>query len=263
MARTRGCVWLAAGLIVALLAGVVGFVALSRGAERAEPAAGPAAQGTSVEVVTAAQAIPLRTVLTAEMLIAKNMPVQAAPAGYVADPAEAVGKMTLTDLAQGEILLADRLVAPDAITGNARLALIMSDEQVLMAFPASDLMNALGVLKPGDHVDLLFSMKVKDRTGGAQGGGEEELVTFKALENQVIAAVVGGGTDQNGAASQAKALLLTVAPQDAVTLKYLKDAGAVMDVVLRAPGAEQPMEVEPVDMDRMINEYRLPAAIGR
>lgn len=262
MARTRGCVWLAAGLIVALLAGVVGFVAISRGAQRAEPAAGATAQGTTVTVVTAAQAVPLRTVLTAEMLTTKDIPVQAAPQGYIAEPAEAVGKINLTELAPGEIILADRLLAPDVTAASGRLALVMANEQVLMAFPASDLMNALGVLKPGDHVDLLFSMKVKDRATG-QEQGDEELVTFKALENQVIAAVVGGQADDAGNASQAKALLLTVAPQDAVTLKYLKDAGAIMDVVLRAPGAEQPMEVEPVDMDRLINEYRLPAAIGR
>ncbi len=78
-----------------------------------------------------------------------------------------------------------------------------------------------------------------------------------------LAAIVGGQPDENGNAGQAKALLLTITPQDALTLKYLKDAGAVMDVVLRAPGAEQPFEVEPVDMDRLINEYRIPAAIGR
>jgi len=123
-------------------------------------------------------------------------------------------------------------------------------------------MNSLGILKAGDHVDLLFSMPFVDRTGGAEGD-TEELVAFKALENLTLAAVVGGQADENGNASQAKALLLTVSEQDALTLKYLKDAGAVMDVVLRAPGAEQPFETEPVDVDRLINEYRIPAAIGR
>jgi len=88
-------------------------------------------------------------------------------------------------------------------------------------------------------------------------------VAFKALENLTLAAVVGGQPDQNGNTTQAKALLLTVTEQDALTLKYLKDAGAAMDVVLRAPGAEQPFETEPVDVDRLINEYRIPAAIGR
>jgi pilus assembly protein CpaB len=261
MARTRGCVWLVAGVMVALLAGVVGYVVLSRGAQSA-PAAGRTDTGATVKVVTAAQAVPVRTILTAEMLAVKEMPVQAAPEGYIDDPAEAVGKANLTELAVGETLLASRLVAPDAVAGNGRTALIMNKDQVLMAFPANDLMNGLGVLKPGDHVDLLFSMPFQDRTGGVQADNDE-LVTFKALENQVIAAIVGGQPDQGGNPTQAKALLLTVTPDDAITLKFLKDAGAVMDVVLRAPGAEQPFEVEPMDADRLINEYRIPAAIGR
>ena len=261
MTRTRGCIWMVAGLILALLAGVVGFVVLSRGPQTPGPQAAPGG-GTTVRVATAVNAIPVRSLITQDMVTAKNIPVESVPAGYVADPAEAVGKLTLTDLAPGEILLASRLLEPDVTAADGRLALIMSKDQVLMAFPANDLMNGLGILKPGDHVDLLFSMKFKDRTGGGEAT-TEELVTFKALENQVIAAVVGGQADQNGNASQAKALLLTVDPKDAITLKYLKDAGAVMDVVLRAPGAEQPFEVEPMDADRLMNEYRIPAAIGR
>jgi pilus assembly protein CpaB len=262
MGRTRGCIWLAAGIIVALLAGVVGYIAISRSAARVEPGAGQTGRGASVQAVTAAQAIPLRSVLTAEMLVVKDISVEAVPEGYVAEVDDAVGKLNLTDLAPGEILIAGRLLEPDVTAADGRLALLMTDDQVLMAFPATDLMNGLGILKPGDHVDLLFSMPFTDRTGGVVGD-VEELVTFKALENQVIAAIVGGQADENGNASQAKALLLTVAPEDAITLKYLKDAGAIMDVVLRAPGAEQPMDVEPMDVDRLMNEYRIPAAVGR
>ena len=262
MARTRGCIWLVAGVIVALLAGVVGFVALSRGQQNQQAPQGAQTTGTTVKVVTATQAVAIRTLLTDQMLAVKDMPVQVVPAGYVADPAQAVGKITTTELAAGEILLADRLADPDVVAADGRTALVMSEDQVLLAFPANDLMNSLGILKPGDHVDLLFSLPFPDRTGGAQGDNKE-LVAFNAMQNVTIAAIVGGQPDQNGNAAQVKALLLTISPQDALTLKYLKDAGAVMDVVLRAPGAEQPFEVEPVDVDRMINEYRIPAAIGR
>jgi pilus assembly protein CpaB len=261
MARTRGCIWLVAGIVVALLAGVVGYVTLSR---QAAPDPGAAAQdtGATVTVVAATGAIPVGAVLTADLLTEKDVPVQAAPEGYLADADEAVGKITLTDLAAGEILLAARVAEPNVTSGNGRVALIMDRDKLLMAFPANDLMNGLGILKPGDHVDLLFTLSFKDRTGGVEGE-TEELVTFKAIENQVIAAIVGGGADEEGNASQARALLLTVAPEDAITLKYLKDAGATMDVVLRAPGAEQPFEVDPMDVDRLINEYRIPAAVGR
>lgn len=262
MARTRGCIWLVAGVLVALLAGVVGFVALSRGSQSQQAPQAAQVGGPTVKVVTAVQAVPIRSLLTEEMLALKDMPVQTVPEGYVADTAEAVGKISMTELAPGEILLASRLVDPDVVAADGRTALLMTEDEVLMAFPANDLMNGLGILKPGDHVDLLFSMPFPDRTAGTEGE-TEELVAFNAMQNLTIAAIVGGQADENGNASQAKALLLTISPQDALTLKYLKDAGAEMDVVLRAPGAEQPFEVEPVDMDRLLNEYRIPAAIGR
>lgn len=262
MGLTRGCIWLAAGLVVALLAGVVGFVTLSRGAAgRQAPQAGQVA-GPTVKVVTAAKDIPVRSLLSADLLIVKDVPAQVVPEGYLTAIEQAADKMNLTDLAAGEILLADRLVDPDVVAANGRLALIMNDEQVLLAFPANDLMNGLGILKPGDHVDLLFSMPFEDRAGGAEDI-TTELVTFNALQNVTIAAVVGGQADENGNADQAKALLLTVSPQNALTLKHLKDAGAVMDVVLRAPGAEQPFAADPVDMDRVIRENQIPVGIGQ
>lgn len=266
MARTRGCIWLVAGVIVALLAGIVGFVTLSRGAQSQQGPQGASAVGPTVKVVTAARAMPIRTLLTAEMLTLKDFPVQAVPEGYMADPAQVVGKVNTAELAVGEIVLANRLMDPNITAADGRTALLMNENQVLVAFPASDLMNRLGILKPGDHVDLLFSMPFINQAAEAEAGSNvttKNLVAFNALQNLTIAAVVGGQPDQNGNASQAEALLLTVSPQDALALKYLKDAGAVVDVVLRAPGAEQPFEVEPVEMNRVMNENRIPATIGR
>ena len=46
-------------------------------------------------------------------------------------------------------------------------------------------------------------------------------------------------------------------------LKYVKDAGGILDVVVRAPGSEQPFDAEPVDLDYMINRYRIPVGAGR
>ncbi len=56
---------------------------------------------------------------------------------------------------------------------------------------------------------------------------------------------------------------MTVSPQDALVLKYVKDSGGVLDVVLRAPGSEQPFEAGPVDFDYVINRYRIPVGAGR
>jgi pilus assembly protein CpaB len=265
--RLRGCLWLTAGLVVAILAGAVAFITLSRVAEQRGGAV-PGLTGTVVDVAAASQAVAVRSQLGPEDVVLKQVPVDVVPDGAVRQVEDAVGKVTLWDLVPGEILVASRLVDPNVVTGDGRLALVVSEDQVLMAFPAEDLMSRTGVLKPGDHVDLLFSLQFptnRPPAGGTTGGGgEKDQVTFNLLQNVVIAALVGSDPAAGQAAGGApQALLLTVTPQDALVLKYVKDAGGTVDIVLRAPGAEQPATIEPVDVDYLIKKYQIPTAPGR
>jgi pilus assembly protein CpaB len=262
-------------LVVAVLAGTVAFITLQRAT--AQRAGEDVLSGPQVPVVVAARAIEVRSLLTAEDLELKELPVEAAPEGAIRELEEAVGKITLVDLYPGEVILAQRLVDPNVITGDGRLALVIAEDEVLMAFPAHDLMSRVGVLKPGDHVDLLFSLDFPVNRGtevslaegetaereAAGAGQEEEQATFNLLQNVTIAAIVTGQTPTGGEAGAPEAILLTVSPQDALLLKYAKDAGGIVDIVLRAPGTERPFSTEPVDVDYMIHRYRIPTEIGR
>jgi len=275
--------WFAAGLIVAVLAGFVAFITLSRAA----------AQGVDqdvsipqVYVVIASRAVEVRSMLTPEDVELNELPVDALPEGAVQELEEAVGKITLVDLHAGEVILVQRLVDPNVITGDGRLALVVADDAVLMAFPAQDLMSKVGVLKPGDHVDLLFSLDFPVNRGIAallgsgetegtergststtrqtSGANQEEQATFNVLQNVTIAAIVAGRTPTGGSETRApEAVLFTVAPQDALILKYVKDAGGILDMVLRAPGFEGPFSIDPVDVDYIINSYQIPTEVGR
>ncbi|MGD2148821.1 MAG: Flp pilus assembly protein CpaB [Anaerolineae bacterium] len=256
MARLRGFVWLAAGLAVAALAGIVAFVTLSTAEPRGVDQPGPSRP--AVSVVAAARSVEVRSLLTADDLELRDVPVDAAPETALRKIEDGVGKITMVDLYPGEIILSPRVVAPDIRAADGRTAVLINDDQVLMAFPPGDLMSGLGVLKPGDHVDLLLTMSLpKDAltetgiplAGAAEAGGES--TTFLALQNLVIAQVVRQGEDGGVAA-----YLLTVSPQDALLLKYIKDAGANRDIVLRAPGVEGEFETYPVDLEYLINSYR-------
>jgi pilus assembly protein CpaB len=276
MGRMRGCLWLTAGLVVAVLAGAVAFITLNRAL--GTQTGGGVLAGPQVQVVVAARTIEVRAQLAAEDLELKEFPVEAAPEGYVGELEEAVGRITLVELYPGEVILAQRLVDPNVISGDGRLALVVVEDQVLMAFPARDLMSQVGVLKPGDHVDMLFSLDFpvarglvaapaegEEAEGGGAGAGagqQEEQATFNLLQNVTIAAIVTAPSGE-GQAGEPEAILLTVSPQDALLLKYAKDAGGEADIVLRAPGAEGPFDTDPVDVDYMINRYRIPTEVGR
>lgn len=253
MARMRGFLWLAAGVVVAALAGVVGFLVLSRAAplqEEPQVAAPP-----QVAVVVAAQRVDVRSLLTADDLGVQELPVDAIPDSAIRQQDAAVGKITLTELYPGEILLEQRLVDPNVIAADGRTAVVIDDDRVLMAFPAGDLMSNLNILRPGDHVDLLLSYELPadavttGRPGPVASPTQEEaeLVTFTLLQNVVLAQIIHG---QEGGTT---AYLLTVSPQDALLLKHVKDIGAIRDLVLRAPGVEVDFPTDPVDLDYLIN----------
>jgi len=277
MARLRGCLWLTAGLVLAIAAAVVAYITLTNAMVQSSKQEGPIPK---VGVVVTTHAVAVRILLTSADVELRQVAVDSAPEGSLRKVEDAIGRLTTTDLYAGEVLVVDRLLNPTSITGNGRTALIMSDNQVLVAFPAGDLMSRLGVLKPGDHIDLLvtFDFPISSAGGAVSGGSTQQSntrVAFALLQNLTIAAIIGG---QQAAAAQTSggllaggttkeastaptnpdALLLTVSPQDALVLKYVKDNGAVFDVVLRAPGAEKPFDTVPVDVQWLIDRYTIP-----
>jgi pilus assembly protein CpaB len=249
-------------LIVAVIAAVVAYITVSRPADL-----GPVDAGPTVPVVVAARAIPVRSQLVPEDLDVIEMPVRVVPETAVGDIEAAAGQLTTVDLYPGEIIVARRLLDPNTIAPDGRLALVINDEEVLMAIPTVDLMSQIGILKAGDHVDLLFTLPfpVGSAIGGIAGAGgeEEEPMTFSLLQNVTIAAMVGGPTATGETEGEPRALLLTLSPQDALVLKYVRDQGGIQDIVLRPPGVEEVYDVDPVDIEYMINRFQIPTEIGQ
>jgi len=283
LGRLRGFLWLIAGVVVAALATIVAYTTLS---DAAAKSGGGIVSKPEVQVVVAARPVAMRSTLTEADLKAITLAVDAVPEGAIGDPAEAEGQITLVDLSAGEVILARRLLDPNVVTGDGRLALFVSEEEVLMAFPATDLMSRVEVLKPGDRVDILISLEFptgrevevatspgETETARTAGSTGEEQATFVVLENVGIAALTGwqpatgggGGLLPSGAteARPPTAILFALSPQDALVLKYVKDAGGIQDIVLRAPGAEGPFDTEPVDVDYVLNRFQIPNEVGR
>lgn len=278
MGRLRGVLWLAAGLMVALLAGFIAYQTLTNAAET--PVAEGGARGPTIEVVAAQRTIPIRTRINAEDVALIAVPAATAPENAAHDLDEVIGQVTITALYPGEVIMPERLFDPNVVASNGRLALFMADDVVLMAIPAQDLLSQIKVLKAGDRVDLLFSLDVPtERLPGQSNSADAEQATFDLLQNVMVAGLLrkseepvskGGipgmsGNDQSAGESPSSpdAILLALSPQDALTLKYAIDAGGNMDVVLRAPDADQIFTIDPVDVDYLINRYDIPAAVGQ
>jgi Flp pilus assembly protein CpaB len=286
----RGWVWLLAGLVFALLAALLAMAAVEARVQQAagEPAARPGAAEAKAAVVVAALHIPVTHAITEADVSLKEFPVNLIPDGAATSIEQVVGKVSMADIYPGEIILLLRLAEPDVRAEN--VAFTMPQDKVLFALPPDDLMSRIDLLRAGDVIDILFSLtpKAEMMGAGAGGSGEESeqplgdpMFTTDALQAQHITAIVVEAPASAGTAAQAtgqrvaqeamgaarpQAILLALAPQDALILKYFRDAGGKMDIVLRHRQSEELFDVRSVNYDYIKDRYGLQQAapaIGR
>lgn len=253
MKRRAGCIWIAAGAVLALLAGVLAFWAVLQASSQA---AVPAARTPTIEVVVASRALGMREVILPDDVEVRAAPVDIVPENAIRTMGDVVGWVTLSPLAPGEMILTSDVISPTVQGGY--FALTMDKSKVAMAFPANDLMSSNNLLRPGDHVDLLFSIEVQmtDESSG-------ELVTFNALQNLEIAAIVQPQDLETQAKAEVGgkvrplAIVFALDPQDALVLKHLHDMGGMVDIVLRAPEVKERFSTQPVNQRYLIDRYQL------
>ena len=110
-----------------------------------------------------------------------SVPVEIAPRDAITTLEEAVGKIIKTDLVQGEMVLSHNLADPT--NNNKDLSFILSEDHVLLAFPADDLMSRESMVQRGDIVDIFATFEEEVKTVGetttTTGEPEEpEMRTF-------------------------------------------------------------------------------------
>jgi Flp pilus assembly protein CpaB len=281
-ARRRGWVWLFAGLVFALLAALVGMAAVELRVQQqsaATPAASPTAAVPVAPVVVAAAHIPVNHAITNTDVNLQEWPVDIIPEGASTSIDDVIGKVAMTEIFVGEAIMPIRLADPDVTTEN--IAFTMPEDRVVFALPADDLMSNIDLLRPGDLVDILFSLKPEADAKATPVATDSEdkpvilgdpMFTTDVLQAQSITAIVMDtvAQDQQPATAadaataavqeqpQPRAILLALAPQDALILKYFRDSGGIMDIVLRHSGNGELFDVQTVNYDYIKDLYGLP-----
>jgi len=241
------------------------------------------------QVLIATHDIPIQTIIKPEDITVIEVPVELVSPNSLREMEAAVGRLTKVPLVSGEILMKHHIADPTNI--QADVAFVIEDDQVLMAFPADDLMSQINIIKPGDLIDIYVSLDqpvLPGQVGFSDASGEEEkpedvLFTFNVLQRVAISAVVveiipdrqSNSSITTGArtsgeenilqptatpeASQIEpqALLLALDPQDALILKHIKDAGGIIDIVLRSPTSNQIFDLDPIMPEYLRDRYDL------
>ena len=265
------------GLILVAIGVFASYLLLQRfQASNAPAAAGEDTVKTSVVVVT--RDMFLGDAITETDVTLLSVPVELAPRDAILTVEETVGKIIKTDLVQGEMVLKHNLADPT--NNNKDLSFILSEDHVLFAFPADDLMSREGIVQRGDIVDIFATFQEKVQTVGdttTTTTGEPiapEMKTFTVdtmqkisvtamvleviqQEGNAIPLTTGSAQPTNAPQTRTRAYLLALSPQDALILKHLKDTDAIFDIVLRAPTSTVQFDLTPVTADYIIEYYGL------
>jgi Flp pilus assembly protein CpaB len=282
MSRKRGgTILLLLGVVIAVGVAFMVFNQARRAAETARM--------ESVEVLVAAQDIPERTLLIAPFLATKRMLPTSLPPAALGRPEDAIGKMTIGPILAGEFVLPGKLVEAD---GRSGLTFTVPKGKVVITLPASDILTT-GAVRPGDHVDLLVTIKPPDKqnappsasqavVGAAQApqptavptpSGEVDTGTTQTTMQNLKVLAIGSVQPAAVASDESKTksatdhapsaqslITFAVDRQDALTLKALKDSERVkLELVLRGAADEELGKTDPVTLQTIVDRYRFRA----
>ena len=114
------------------------------------------ANNRMTSVAVAAHALPWGTVLSSDAVRVVSFPSESVPDGTFPSSDELIGRVLLTPLTSQEPILVSKLAPTDVTTGG--IAAITHPEKRAMAIKVDDVTAVGGILKSGDHVDVLTTM---------------------------------------------------------------------------------------------------------
>jgi len=253
----RGWIWYLAGLLLAVMAGLLAVFAL----RQAVPS-GETVRTATRPVIVAGRDLAARQVVAQDALGTREMPLDEIPSGAIFRIEDAIGRFTLQEVKAGQPLLAQNLIAAStgpgaAITSSVQLAMLLPTDKVGVVLPAADLLSQSGDVSIGDHVDILASLVVAGKDGA---GGQ---VTLMNLQNVPVVKVLQETPPSGGSGQAAQqrpkitGLVLAVDPQDGIIMKYFVDSGAKVSIDLRSPKLTVTFDVSPVTLDYLADKYKI------
>jgi pilus assembly protein CpaB len=238
---------------------VLVFSAANKGSSKSSSSG---AAATGVPAIVAKADIPARTKITAAMVEVRLVGADArSDLGYT-DPTQVVGQVTRFPIAANEQVLSSKVVSLAGTTaGSKSLSYVIPQGKRAMAFQASAVQEAGGLILPGDYIDVVALYDV-DFPKGADKQTVSKYVVQTILQNVQVLAISQTVVDlvpeatpsPNGQAArntEAKAdpaaatLTLALSAEEAERL-YLAEANGQLRMSLRAYGDGTIRQIDPV-----------------
>lgn len=236
MRETRSWIFLGVGL---LLAGLTGFALYGLAQQTGQPQSAVAAR--TVEVLVAKVDLPVRTLITADVVARRAFPADLVPVGAITRDADALGQTTIAPIASGQTIVMGQLSSAE---GTHSASVTIAKGSVLVAFPSTDPLTTAGLINVGDHVDILASVIV--------GAGQDAKISQTTIQNLEVIDILEPTKDQP---QRTTSLVFAVDHQVALVLKYLRDSQATIDLAIRSRAETELVKTTGVDLGYLTQTY--------
>jgi len=189
--------------------------------------------------------IPARSVIEATQLVVKDVPEQGYPQGGYSTIQSVVGSVALLNLSAGDLVVSTMLERQNTQNQNtanslgSTTALTVPDGKRAVAIPIG-LVSGVGyAVKPGDHVDILVTMEIKDATAPA-------VIATTLAAQDVLVLRVGESLTGDKVKVDTKSYTLALSVPQAMAVTYASEKGSLR-LLLRNPANTEIRQDAPVN----------------
>ena len=231
------------GLFLGLVSAALVVVYLSKANDEG---GGKVSGGPGTAVVVASQNITAGTRVTADMVTLKEISTDAILPDVFLKTDDVVGQVTRVPLVAGEQVIPNKVTAtgPEIVdVENPPLSYVVPEGMRAVSVQVSSLIGASGLIRPGDYVDVILTVKIESQEGGG-GAPLRDQIARTVLQNALVLSIDQAvtkpvpdadegapasseqGTDAN---AEASTVTLGVAPVHGEVLTAAEACGANFD----------------------------------
>ena len=176
------------GLFLGLVSAALVVVYLSKANDEG---GGKVSGGPGTAVVVASQNITAGTRVTADMVTLKEISTDAILPDVFLKTDDVVGQVTRVPLVAGEQVIPNKVTAtgPEIVdVENPPLSYVVPEGMRAVSVQVSSLIGASGLIRPGDYVDVILTVKIESQEGGG-GAPLRDQIARTVLQNALVLSI--------------------------------------------------------------------------
>lgn len=230
-------------LIAALICGLITAIAVNFYLKSVQEAA---SNIKTKKVAYANTVIPAKTLITADMISLKDIPVNFAHVNSVSEVSQVVGQTARVEIDAGEQVLSSKIVPRESTGSTFSYSVPWGMRAISIA--VNEQSGLLGLVSPGDKVDVIGTVDIEEQSKDPNVKNINHTVTHLVLQNIEVLAV-----------GRSFAAPVNVSGQDKKEENKGGSTGGEATVTLAVPTSKMQVLVSLSDKGKLTLALRAPA----